>query len=148
MLEETRRKMRERYAAARIRETNFLMSFNMAVMNNRLLVMLSVFIFLNFFDAITTLLAINAGPTFVELNPIASGLFQHSFGGFLVALVLKYFPLLPLAYITFLPLEGKRPMALRIVKVAAFVALAAGDIFYGAVVSSNSLNLAHYYLAR
>ncbi len=138
--------MKERYAAARIRETRFLMSFNLSSMNNKLLILLSVFIFLNFFDALTTLLAINAGPTFVELNPIASGLFKLSFSGFLVALVLKYFPLIPLAYVTFLPTEGSRQMALRIVKVSALVALAAGDIFYVAVVGSNSLNLMSYYI--
>ncbi len=145
MLEGTRRRMRERYAAARIRETRFLNSFNLASMNTRLLILLSVFVFLNFSDALTTLLAINAGPAFVELNPIASGLFRLDFSGFLIALVLKYFPLIPLAYVTFLPVEGSRPMALRIVKVSAFVALVAADIFYMAVVGSNSLNLLSFY---
>ncbi len=145
MLEGTRRRMRERYAAARIRETRFLNSFNLASMNTRLLILLSVFVFLNFSDALTTLLAINAGPAFVELNPIASGLFRLDFAGFLVAMVLKYFPLVPLGYVTFLPIEGSRPMALRIVKVSALVALAAADIFYMAVVGSNSFNLIGFY---
>ena len=147
MLEGTRQRMRERYAAARIRETKFLMSFNIPIMNNRLLVLLSVFVALNFFDALTTLVAINAGPTFVELNPIASGLFHLDFSGFVIALALKYFPVVPLVYAVFLPIEGIRPIPLRVVKVSAFVALVAADIFYLAVVGSNSLNLASYYLS-
>ncbi len=137
--------MKERLAAARIRETKFLMSFNMAAVNNRLFILLSVYLALNFFDALTTLLAIHIGPKFVELNPIASGLFQMDFSGFMLALVLKYLPAIPLAYATFLRSEGVKPLTLRVVKVSAFVALVAADLFYGAVVGSNSLNLATYY---
>jgi len=139
--------MRERYAAAKLRETKYLMSFNLPKLNNRLLIMLSVFVALNFFDALTTLLALNAGPEFVELNPIASGLFHLNFGGFILALGLKYMPMIPLAYATFIGADGRRGMAIRIVKVSALVALAAADIFYGLVVSSNSANLISFYLS-
>jgi hypothetical protein len=145
MAEEDIGAMTGRLAAARIGETQFLMSFNMQSLNNKLLYLLSFFIALTFFDATTTLVAINAG-TFVELNPIAKGLFQLNFPGFLVALVLKYAPMVPLAYITFLPDNSERPMPLRIVKVSALVALAASDIFYSVVVGSNSANLLAYYL--
>ncbi len=145
MLEKARAKMRERYSAARIRETKWLMSFDMAKTNNRLLVMLSVFIALNFFDAITTLLAINAGPTFTELNPIASGLFRLDFLGFTTALALKYIPVIPLVYAVFLPTGAAKAVPFRVVKVSAFIALAAADIFYFGVVGSNSLTLARYY---
>ncbi len=147
MLERTRTRMRQRYAEARIRETKFLMSFDLLKVNSRLFVLLSVFIALNFLDALTTLVAINLGPSFVELNPIASGLFRLDFFGFLAALGLKYTPILPLVYATFLPATEKRMIALRVVKVSAFVALVAADLFYLAVVGSNSLNLARYYLA-
>jgi Domain of unknown function (DUF5658) len=143
-----RTRMRERLAAARLRETKFLMSFNLASVNNRLLILLSIFVALNFFDAVTTLLAINAGPTFVELNPIASGLFHLDFAGFLVALTLKYMPMIPLAYATFLPGDSSKGITLRVVKVSALVALAAADIFYVAVVGSNSANLLSYFLGR
>ena len=147
MLERTRSRMKERYAAARLRETKYLMSFDIVKVNKRLLILLSVFIVLNFFDALTTLIALSLGPSFVELNPIASGLFRLDFFGFLAALGLKYTPILPLVYATFLPATGKRMIALRVVKVSAFVALVAADLFYLAVVGSNSLNLARYYLA-
>jgi len=147
MLNRARARMKDRLAEARIRETKFLMSFNMESVNNRLLVLLSVYIALNFFDAVTTLLAIHVGPNFVELNPIASGLFHLNFDGFVLALLLKYLPAIPLVYATFLRPEGVKPLTLRVVKVSAFVALVAADIFYGVVVGSNTLNLTSYYLA-
>jgi len=145
MLEKTRNKMKERYAEARLRETKFLMSFDLLRVNNRLLVLLAIFITLNFFDALTTLVAINLGPSFVELNPIASGLFRLDFFGFVAALGLKYIPMVPLAYVTFLPPGHTHPLALRVVKVSAFVALVAADVFLLTVVGSNSFNLLHYY---
>ena len=137
--------MKERFAEARLRETKFLMSFDLLRVNKRLLILLSIFISLNFFDAATTLLAINAGPTFVELNPIASSLFRLDFPGFLLALTLKYIPAIPLVYATLLPV-GRNTMSLRIVKISALIALAAADLFYVVVVGSNSLNLASFYL--
>jgi len=145
MLEKTRSKMKERYAEARLRETKFLMSFDLLRVDNRLLVLLALFITLNFFDALTTLVAINLGPSFVELNPIASGLFRLDFLGFVAALGLKYIPMVPLAYVTFLSPSEKHPLALRVVKVSAFVALVAADVFLLTVVGSNSFNLLHYY---
>jgi len=145
MLEKTRSKMRERYAEARLRETKFLMSFDLLRVDNRLLVLLALFITLNFFDALTTLVAINLGPSFVELNPIASGLFRLDFFGFVAALGLKYIPMVPLAYVTFLQPSHKHLLALRVVKVSAFVALVAADVFLLTVVGSNSFNLLNYY---
>jgi len=147
MFDKARARMRERYAAARLRETKYLMSFDVTRLSNTLLVLLSLFIALNFFDALTTLLAIHAGPAFVELNPIAAGLFHLDFVGFATALALKYIPLVPLVYATFLPATSEHTIALRVVKVSAFVALVAADLFYIAVVGSNSFNLARYYLA-
>jgi hypothetical protein len=145
LLDKERNRMKERYAEARVRETKFLMSFDLSKVDSRLLVLLSVFIALNFFDALTTLVALSLGPSFVELNPIASGLFRLDFLGFVAALGLKYVPLIPLVYVTFLAPSQKHVLALRVVKVSAFVALVAADVFYLAVVGSNSLNLVHYY---
>jgi hypothetical protein len=138
---------RERYHTARIRETKFLMSFDISRLNRRLILLLSVFVALNFFDALSTLVAIHSGPSFVELNPIASQLFRLSFGGFVLALGLKYAPVVPLLYATYVKDRGSRPVVLRVVKVSAFVALVAADIFYVAVVGSNISTLARFYLA-
>ena len=147
MLKEIRSRMKERYQMARLRETRFLMSFDMSALNGRLVILLAIFITLNCLDALTTLAAIKAGPSFVELNPIASGLFSLSFPGFVAALTLKYIPMVPLLYATFLKEAVERPIAFRIVKVSAFVALAAADIFYVAVVGSNMRTLAAYFLS-
>lgn len=122
------------------------MSFDVTKLNGRLLILLLIFIALNCFDALTTLVAIRAGPGFVELNPIAASLFHLNFVGFIGALSLKYMPILPLAYATHLKENPERPLAIRIVKVSAFVALAAADIFYAGVVASNIRTLASYYL--
>jgi hypothetical protein len=106
---------------------------------------LLVFVTLNGLDVLTTLVAINAGPAFVELNPIASGLFHLSYLGFIGALALKYFPLIPLAYVTFMKESATRPVAFRVVKIAGFVALSAGVVFYVFVVGSNLWTLVNYY---
>lgn len=122
------------------------MSFDIFKLNKRLSILLAVFVLLNCFDALTTLVALKTGPAFVELNPLAAGLFGLSFGGFVVALTLKYIPVVPLLYATLLKESGSRPVAFRIVKVSAFVALVAADIFYMGVVGSNVKTLAVYYL--
>jgi hypothetical protein len=145
MLEKTRGRMRERMAAARIRETKFLMSFDLAMVNKRLIILLSVMVTLCFLDVLTTLVALKLGPPFVELNPIASSLFRLDFPGFVTALTLKYIPILPLAYATALRTDGKRVVVLRVVKVSALIALVAADIIYLAVVGSNSFTLLRYY---
>jgi len=147
MLERWRARMKGRMELARQRETRFLLSFDLSKLNGRLVILLAIFITLNCLDALTTLVAINAGPGFVELNPIASSLFNLSFAGFMAALVLKYIPIVPLIYATYLRGSDKHPIATRIVKVSAFIALAAADIFYVGVVGSNVRTLASYYLA-
>jgi hypothetical protein len=145
MLEGLTAKMRENYRRARERETRFIMSFNLPRLNKNLVILLLVFVTLNALDVLTTLVAINAGPAFVELNPIASRLFGMSYYGFLGALALKYSPLAPLTYATFLRESTSRPLAFRMVKVAAFVALSAGVVFYLLVVGSNLRTLLNYY---
>ena len=147
MFEKLRIKANERYREARLRETRYLMSFDILRVNGKLVILLSLFVALNFFDILTTLLAISASPTFVELNPIASRLFQHDFGGFAAALSLKYIPILPLAYATYVKDSGEKPVAYRVVKVSALIALAAADIFYLVVVGSNVNTLANFYLS-
>lgn len=144
MLEKVRSRMKERRQMIRLRETKFMMSFDVSKLNRRLAILLSVFIALNCLDALTTLVAINTG-RIVELNPIASSLFQLNFAGFVAALGLKYMPMVPLVYVTHVKENASRPLAIRIVKVSAFVALVAADIFYMAVVGSNLGTLASYY---
>jgi Domain of unknown function (DUF5658) len=137
--------MTDRLAEARARETRFLNSFDLTKLNGRLIILLSGFVALNFLDELTTLTALYLGPQFVELNPIAAGLFQLSFNGFILALGLKYLPMIPFAYVTFLPVKDESRLAIRVVKVSALVALVAADLFYMAVVGSNVYTLATFY---
>lgn len=145
MLEKARSRMKERRQMVRLKETKFLMSFDITKLSGRLVILLSIFIALNCFDALTTLIAINAGPSFVEHNPLAASLFNLHFVGFVIALVLKYVPVVPLVYATYVKESASRPLASRIVKVSAFVALVAADILYVAIVGSNLRTLASYY---
>jgi hypothetical protein len=145
MLGSVRSRMKDRRRTVRLRETKFLMSFDVSKLNGRLMILLSIFIALNCLDALTTLVAINAGPGFVEHNPLAASLFNLHFEGFVAALALKYMPVVPLVYATYVKENPSRPLAIRIVKVSAFVALVAADIFYVAVVGSNLRTLASYY---
>jgi len=149
MAEGTKPGWRERWRAARgkarTRETKWVMSFNFDAVNRRLLVLLVIFIGLNFLDAMTTLIGISAGPSFVEYNPIAAGLFRSDFPGFLAALAFKYLPVVPFAYVTFVGRKGSAGLGIRMVKVGAFVALVAADLFYLFVVGSISLTLATFY---
>jgi uncharacterized protein DUF5658 len=97
---------------------------------------------LNFLDVVETLAAMKWTAAFDELNPLASSLFTLQFGGFVVALLLKYSPIFLLAYIVFIRDDSnRRPLAIRLVKFGALVALAAGNIFYVYVVGSNLGNI-------
>lgn len=145
MLDRVRVRMRARYAEARIRETKFLMTFDMDKVNQRLLILFSVFVTLTFLDVLTTLVALSLHPVFVELNPIASGLFRLDFPGFLAALALKYVPIIPMFYVVFLAPGGMRAVPFRAVKIAGLVALVGANLFYVGVVGSNSVNLLRYY---
>ncbi len=81
-----------------------------------------------------------AGSIFLEHNPIASALFNLQFRGFLIALVFKYLPAIPLFYLVFL----KDPHELhayevRLVKFAALAALCAADILLLYIVGINNI---------
>jgi len=111
---------------------------SMTKLEGKLVPMLGALLILNFVDVLSTLVALKVTPFFVELNPIASGLFYMGFGGFLIALLLKYAPILPLLYAVFASdRAGRHPMGIRMVKISAFMVLVAADIFYVVVVGSN-----------
>lgn len=77
---------------------------------------------------------------FQERNLIAAKLFAMSFQGFVVALAMKFAPLLPLFYAVFENDSANRyPYQVRLVKVGALAALIAGDVFYVLVVLLNNI---------
>ena len=98
------------------------------------------FVCLNFLEVYTTTLALNFGPLFHEQNPLAAALFDRQFQGYLLALVFKYLPMVPLFYIVFVQDKaGKHQVEIRTVKLAAVVALAAADMFLLYVVGIHNL---------
>ena len=136
---------RERWAAGyrevKERDERWLGRLDLKKVNRILVILLAAFLALNFVDVVSTLTAISKGGSFTELNPIASGLFQLGFYGFVLALVLKYFPVLPLAYGVFVQEPGSVSVQVRTVKLATLGVLGASDIFYLAVAINNLANL-------
>ena len=102
-----------------------------------LYLLLAVFILLSLADVITTLTALSNAPIFTELNPIAFGLFQLKFPGFVAALLFKFAPLLPLSYGVFVPESDKNQIQIRTVKLGVLVTLGAADVLYVVIVASN-----------
>jgi hypothetical protein len=114
------------------------MSVSLGKLETRLVPMLAALVVLNFLDVLSTLTAFAVTPYFVEMNPIVSGLLYLGFAGFLVALLLKYAPIIPLVYAVFARDRADRhPVGIRITKISAFIVLVASDVFYVYVVGSN-----------
>lgn len=116
------------------------MSLNIGLIEKALIPLYVAFLCLDFLDVYSTLLALNATIDFRELNPIASTLFSLKFDGFLIAMVLKYLPAIPLFYLVFVKdPENKHPFDIRLVRFVALVALVAIDIYLGYVVAWNNI---------
>ena len=113
------------------------MNVDFAKIGKALVILLAVFVLLNLLDIVTTLTALSNRSLFVELNPIAFGLFKLQFPGFVLALVFKLVPLIPLSYGVFVPETGKHPVQLRTVKLGVLVALGAADVLYIVIVLNN-----------
>jgi len=133
---------------AQDRDRQFIMSLNMDVMNKILLPLFVAYLCLDFLDVYSTLLALNTG-LFGELNPIASTLFSLHFGGFLVAMLFKYLPAIPLFYLVFArDKHNRHPFEIRLVRFSAVVALFAADGLLGYVVAWNNIPTLITFLSR
>lgn len=129
-----------RFKEAETRDRKFISELNVGLLNNLLWPLYIAFICLNFLDVYSTLLALNTGGLFRELNPIAAALFNLQFHGFLMATVFKYLPAIPLFYVVFAgDSSGKRILEIRLVKFAGVVALTASDILLAYVVGLNNI---------
>jgi hypothetical protein len=129
--------MKRSYEEAKERDEKWLMRTDFGRVRKALVILLAAFILLNLVDIITTLTALSKAPLFVELNPIASGLFQLRFPGFAAALVFKFVPLIPLSYGVFVSESGKNQIQVRTVKLGILVTLAAADLLYIAIAINN-----------
>ncbi len=131
------------------RDRRLVLSLNLKVLNDLLWPLFIGFLCLNFLDLYSTTLAMKSGPLFQERNPIAATLFALQFRGFLVAMVLKYLPAIPLFYLVFL----KDPLELhhyetRLVKFAALCALCAADILLLYIVGINNIPILVWSLLK
>ncbi len=132
--------MSNRFRRVYARDRNMIIRLNLDLLNNMLWPLFVGFICLNFLDAYSTVLAIKAGPVFQERNPVAALLFDMRFRGFLLAMVLKYLPALPLFYLVFVSdRDNRHPYEIRLVKFAALAALISADIFLLYVVAINNI---------
>jgi len=137
-----RSRIRSHYQRVRERDRAWLMSLSLSKLETWSAPMLAALLVLNFVDVLSTLTALKVTPYFVELNPVVSGLLYMGFGGFLIALLLKYAPIIPLLYAVFASDRADRhPLGIRMVKVSAFVVLIAANVFYVYVVGSNLVSL-------
>jgi hypothetical protein len=133
---------------AQERDREFIMSLNMEVMNKLLLPLFVAYLCLDFLDVYSTLLALNTGQ-FGELNPIASTLFSLHFGGFLVAMLFKYLPAIPLFYLVFArDKHNRHPFEIRLVRFCAVVTLIAADSLLSYVVAWNNIPTLIAFLSR
>ncbi len=133
---------------AQERDRQFIMSLNMDFMNKLLLPLFVAYLCLDFLDVYSTLLALNTG-LFGELNPIASTLFALHFNGFLVAMLFKYLPAIPLFYLVFArDKQNRHPFEIRLVRFCAVVTLIAADGLLGYVVAWNNIPTLISFLTR
>jgi hypothetical protein len=123
------------------RDREWMMRFDLGTMQSFLWPLFVAFVCLNFLDVYTTTIAFSFGPLFHEENPIAAALFDGQFRGYLLALVFKYLPMIPLFYLVFVQDgNGEHRLQIRVVKLAALVALAGGDAFLFYIVGINNLH--------
>lgn len=142
MSESLRRRWARRYKAVKERDERWLFGLDLGRVNRILLWLFVAFILLNLIDVVSTLAALRIGPPLLEMNPVASGLFRHGFWGFMLALVLKFFPFIPFTYAVFMKGSSNHPVQMRTIKMGFLVALAAADVFYLAVAINDLTNLA------
>lgn len=142
MLDEFRRRAAERYHKVKKRDEEWILRINLPWVQTMLWLLFAILVVLEFVDVVSTLAALNFPTIFSELNPIAAGLFQLKFLGFLLALTLKYAPLIPIGYGVFLREPQARSAQVRAVKIGTLVVLVTANIIYIAIATNNLSYLA------
>jgi hypothetical protein len=124
------------------RESRFMASLNMNLMQRALWPLLADFILHGFSDTSTTLVALLSSPGFVEFNRLGSSLFGQGFKGFLAAYLLKFVPVAPLFYMVAVrSTDLSDDFQVRLLKLAALVVLIFSDSYLGVIVLGNNLPL-------
>ena len=128
------------FRRANERDRQFIMSLNLAFLDGVLPPLYVAFLCLDFLDVYSTLLAIRSSLAFRELNPIASALFSMHFSGFLIAVVFKYLPAIPLFYVVFAnDASGQNAFQIRLLRFIGLVVLVAVDGLLSYVVAWNNI---------
>ncbi|MBI4258324.1 MAG: hypothetical protein HY619_05150 [Thaumarchaeota archaeon] len=123
-------------------DEKFVQSVDINRVNKWILISASVMVLLFLVDVITTLSAMSWRSGFFERNRLAAALFGRGFQGFLAALAVKYYPLLPVAVIAYLkPSGGRLDLAIRTAKIGVLMGLMGGIILYVFVAANNLLHL-------
>jgi Domain of unknown function (DUF5658) len=130
------------------RDRAFIMSLNLQFLDKVLPPLYVAFLCLDFLDVYSTLLALKSALAFQELNPIASALFSMHFAGFLIAMVFKYLPAIPLFYLVYARDTGGHPFQIRLVRFVGLVALVAADGMLTYIVAWNNIPTLLAYLTR
>jgi Domain of unknown function (DUF5658) len=116
------------------------MQFNLETLQKFAGLLFVGYVCLNFLDVYATTLAFSYGALFHEENPLAAALFGQHFEGYLLALLFKYLPMIPLFYLVFVKDKaGKHQMEVRMLKLSAVIALAGADLFLFYVVGIHNL---------
>lgn len=135
------RRMKEHYRVLHERDKQFVRTIDIDQLNRWLIISLATLSIFFFLDVISTLIAMSMHPGFVERNVIAAALFGRGYEGFIVAMALKYYPLLPVAAIVCLKPRGTRfEVAIKTVKLGALTGLVAGN-FVAAFIVVHNLSL-------
>ena len=130
----------EGFRIAQRRDRRFILSLNLNSLDKLVRPLYAVFLCLDFLDVYSTLLALRSALGFHELNPIASTLFSLRFDGFLIAILFKYLPALPLLYLVYAKdKDGHHQFEIRLVRFTALVVLVAADTLLGFIVLWNNI---------
>lgn len=126
-----------RFASLHRRAEERVMRADLKQISTLLFPLLLTLASLNSLDVFSTLIGMQARG-FQELNPVAAYLFSMQPFGFAVALLVKYLPFIPMGYVALLNADdSRRPMTLRTLKLAVFVALVFSNVFYALVAANN-----------
>lgn len=133
-----RKKIGEHYRQMYKRDEELVKSVGIGQLNRWLLTSVSFLAIFFFLDVTTTLFALSTMSGFVERNIIVSRLFDRGYVGFLWALALKYYPLLPVALVIHLKPTGTRfEVAIRVAKIGVLTGLTAANLIYIFIVLNN-----------
>ena len=134
-----RGKLKKHYEILQQRDRAMIQTVEIHQLNKWLTVSLALLGIFYFFDVASTMLALASMSGFVEQNALVASLFGRGYEGFIWAMALKYFPLLPAAAVTYLKPQGsKSEFILKVAKLGVLAGLIAANFMYAFIVVHNA----------